>query len=87
MVESAVLVAEYAAAVEKAWATHGMVLHWRKTQALPICIDDRVLRPDGTVIDANASLEYSRALLCADIRADSEVSRKIGLCLCRFPLV
>ena len=50
-----------------------MVLHWGKTQGLSICSGERVLRPDGTVIDESGSLEYLGALLSADGRADFDI--------------
>jgi hypothetical protein len=72
------LVAEYAEAVEKAGASYGMALHWDKTQALSVCTKDRIRRPDGSEIAEKASLEYLGALLTADGRADSELSRRLG---------
>ena len=39
--ESARLVEEYGAAIERAGASYGMALHWGKTQALSICTSDR----------------------------------------------
>ena len=76
--ESADLVAEYGQAVEKAGATNGMSLHRGKTQALSICTADRIRRPDGTFIDEQGSIKYLGAVLSADGRVDSEISRRIG---------
>ena len=82
--ESADLVAEYSQAIEKAGATYGMSLHWGKTQALSICTADRIRRPDGTYIEEKGSIEYLGALLSADGRMDSEISRRIGMASADF---
>ena len=73
------LVAEYAEAVEKAGASYGMALHWDKTQALSVCTEDRIRRPDGSEIAEKGSFEYLGALLTADGRADSELPRRLGI--------
>jgi hypothetical protein len=72
-------VEEYAAAVEKAGTSFGMSLHWGKTQALAVCSDETLSSPQGERIADNGSLIYLGGLLKADGRADSEVSRRIGL--------
>ena len=77
--ESARLVEEYGAAIERAGASYGMALHWGKTQALSICTTDRIRRPDGSVIQESGCIEYLGALLSADGRPDSEVSRRMGV--------
>ena len=76
--ESAELVAEYGRAIETAGATYGMSLHWGKTQALSICTHDCIQQLDGTLIEEKGSIEYLGALLSADGRVDSEISRRIG---------
>ena len=77
--ESARLVAEYGAAIETAGALYGMALHWGKTQALSVCTQERLHRPDGSVIEETGFIEYLGALLSAYGRVDSEISRRIGL--------
>jgi len=72
------LVETFALAVERAGATYGMTLHWGKTQALSVGTTSKLRRPDGTDFDEASSLQYLGGLICADGRADSEVSRKIG---------
>ena len=79
MGESASLVSEYGAAIEQAGAAYGMSLHWGKTQAMSVCTKDRIRRPDGSIIEKTGSLEYLGALLTADGRVDSEISRRIGV--------
>ena len=76
--ESAELVTEYGEAVEKAGAMYGMTLHWGKTQGLSVCTAEQIRRPDGSFIADNGSIEYLGALLTADGRVDSEISRRIG---------
>lgn len=77
--ESAALVSEYGACIEKAAANYGMSLHWGKIQALSVGTSDRLCRLDGTVIPESGTLEYLGALLSADGRVDSELSRRIGM--------
>ena len=67
-----------ATSVEKVGGTYGMTLHWAKTQALSVCTTDKVLRPDGTVIQESGALQYLGATIYGDGRADSELSRKLG---------
>ena len=74
----AVLVAEYAAAIEQAGNDYGMTLHWGKTQALSMCTDSPIRRPDGSIIESTGSLNYLGGIISADGRVDSEISRKIG---------
>ena len=76
--------AAYGAAIEKAGAAYGMSWHWGKTQALSVGMQDRIRRPDGTEIVESGSLEYLGALLTADGRADSEISRRIGTATADF---
>ena len=56
--ESSKLVEEYGAAIEKAGAAYGMLLHWGKTQALSICTPQWLHRPDATMIEETGFLEY-----------------------------
>jgi len=72
-------VEEYAAAVEKAGSEFGLCLHWGKTQALAVCADGILRDPQGNRVEDTGSMVYLGALLTADGRADSELSRRIGL--------
>ena len=74
----------YLAAVEEAGKRYGMELHWGKTQAHSICTNERIIRPDGIVIKESGSMEYLGALLSADGRTDSEVSRRMGVATSDF---
>ena len=78
------LVAEYAAAIEKAGNDYGMTLHWGKTQALSMCTDSPIRRPDGSIIVSTGSLTYLGGILSADGRVDSEISRKLGTATADF---
>jgi hypothetical protein len=73
------LVEEFAAAVEKAGNNYGMTLHWGKTQALSICTDSGLRRPDVSRIESKGSLQYLGGCISDDGRVDSELSRKIGV--------
>ena len=66
MGESSILVGEYGATIERAVAVYGMSLHWGKTQALSVCTQDRIRRPDGSVIEETGHMEYLGALLTGD---------------------
>ena len=55
-----------------------MVLHWGKTQSLPINSTDQVKQPDGTLMHEVTSLQYLGAVMDGHGRSDSEVSRKLG---------
>ena len=74
MGESADHVSEYGGAIEKAGAMYGMSLRWKKTQALSVCTEDRISRPDGSLVEENGSLEYLGTLLTADGKVDSGIS-------------
>ena len=76
---SAAHVGELAAAIEQVGSRYGMVLHWGKTQAISVCSDDHIRRPDGSPILGSGSLEYLGALITSDGRADSELSRRLGM--------
>ena len=76
---SAALVGELAAAIEQAGGRYGMVLHWGKTPAISVCCDDHINRSDGTLIPGSDSMEYLGGLITSDGRADSELSRRIGM--------
>jgi len=67
-----------AAAVESIGTTYGMTLHWGKTQALSVCTDSRLRKPNGEIIGEKSSLLYLGAVIYSDGRADSEISRKLG---------
>jgi hypothetical protein len=71
-------VEEFALAVERAGATYGMSLHWGKTQAL--CVGDAagLRKPDRSAFEDTGFLVYLGALLNADGRIDSELSRTLG---------
>ena len=71
-------VAEFAAAIERAGSSYGMILHWGKTQALSFHANVKLRRPDSSVIEERCSLEYLGALISDDGRAESEISRRIG---------
>ena len=72
-------VEEFAAAVEAAGADFGMSLHWDKTHALSIRSDYPLHGPDGKVVVDTGSLVYLGGLISADGRADSEISRRLGM--------
>ena len=72
-------VEEYAAAVESTGAEFGMVLHWDKTQAIAIGSHDCLHTSTGMPIENKDSMTYLGALLTADGRSDSELSRRLGL--------
>jgi len=81
---SAPCVQEYAHAVEMAGASYGMTLNWAKTQAM--CVGDAccIKKPDGGLFENRESLQYLGALLSANGRADSEISRKLGVARAEF---
>jgi hypothetical protein len=76
---SAPCVAELALAIERAGAQFGMSLHWGKTQALSVCTETRIPSPQGGDVEDTGSLVYLGSLLKNDGRADSELSRRIGM--------
>jgi len=76
---SAAHVGELAIAIEQVGSRYGMVLHWGKTQAISVCSDDHIRRADGSPILGTGSMEYLGALITSDGRADSELSRRIGV--------
>jgi len=76
---SAPCVTEIAEAIERAGRQFGMTLHWGKTQALSVCADGGILSPQGDLVEDSGSLVYLGALLTSDGRADSELSRRIGM--------
>ena len=71
-------VEEYSQAVEKAGASYGMSLHWGKTQAMSVGNAFSLKKPDGSLFENRESLQYLGALLTANGRVDSEISRKLG---------
>ena len=77
-------VEELARAMEKIGLQYGLMLHWGKTQALSINTAQRLKRPDGTKIEEKTSLLYLGALIDAEGRADSELSRRIGMAVWDF---
>ena len=81
---SARYVAELAQAIEREGQQYGMALHWGKTQAISVCTDERVCRPDGTAFDTRDSLIYLGGVISRDGRIDSELSRRIGIAGAEF---
>ena len=75
---------EVAAAIERAGKHFGMSLHWGKTQALSVCTSSCLHSPQGDVVGDSCSLVYLGGLLTSDGRADSELSRRIGMALGEF---
>ena len=77
-------VEELARAVEASGAQYGMTLHWGKTHALSVCTDETLRAPDFSIIEGEESIIYLGALISSDGRADSEISRRIGLASAEF---
>ena len=75
---------DLARTVEEAGAQYGMSLHWGKTQGLSVNSLETMRAPNGTPIEAHESLTYLGALLTADGRGDSEISRRIGIAYSDF---
>ena len=61
-----------------------MSLHWGKTQAMCVGNALPLERPDGSLFENRDSSQYLGALLTANGRADSEISRKLGLARADF---
>ena len=76
---SAPCVSELAAAIELAGKQFGMTLHWGKTQAFSVCTSGRISSPQGGWVDDSGSMVYLGSLLTSDGKADSELSRRIGM--------
>ena len=72
------LIEEYVAAIAKAGSYYGMELHWGKFQALSVCSQAEILRPDGQPFAKRDSIGYLGGLISSDGRVDSELSRKLG---------
>jgi hypothetical protein len=72
-------VEELADAVERTGLQYGLTLHWGKTQALSINANQRLQKPDGSPIEDHGHLIYLGALIDANGRPDSELSRRIGM--------
>ena len=81
---SAPYVQEFAAAIERSGKRFGMSLHWGKTQALSVCTACRLLSPSGEVVEDLGSMVYLGGLLVSDGKADSEISRRIGMAIGDF---
>ena len=64
---------ELAAAVGQVGARFGMKLHWVKTQALSVCTEAKIKKPDGDIIKGTGSVLYVRGLIWGNGRADSEI--------------
>ena len=80
-------VEELARAVESSGKQYGMTLHWGKTQLLSVRSSKRVRAPDGSLLDERPSILYLGALISADGKPDSEISRRIGLASAEFRLL
>jgi len=59
-------------------ASCGMSLHWGKVQALSVCTNTQLRKPDGNVLAESGRMDYLGGLLCSNGRCDSELSRKLG---------
>ena len=75
---------ELARAVEASGKQYGMSLHWGKTQLLSVRTGQSVRAPDGTDMEGKTSLVYLGALISADGKPESEISRRIGLASAEF---
>ena len=84
MSAQAPLIEEYLAAIAKAGSYYGMVLHWGKFQALSVCSQTDILRPDGQPFAKKGSIDYLGGLISDDGRVDSELSRKLGVAASDF---
>ena len=76
---SAPCVEELASAIERAGKQFGMSLHWGKTQGLSVCTETNLRNSQGDLVTDDGSLTYLGGLLTGDGRADSELSRRIGM--------
>ena len=72
-------VEELAVAISQAGSNYGLILHWRKIQALSICANTQLRRPDGSVIEDKGNMLYLGGLLTSVSGSQSELSRGLGL--------
>ena len=77
---SAPCVEELASAIERAGKQFGMSLHWGKTQGLSVCTESNLRNSQGDLVTDDGSLTYL-GVLKGDGRADSELSRRIGMAI------
>ena len=78
------MVEELTTAIGTAGSQFGMSLHWDKFQALSVSSPDQLRKPDGSYLEDRDSLVYLGGLLSRDGRAESEVSRRLGMAAGEF---
>ena len=87
MGKSGPAVTAYLRAVAEAGSEYGLALHVGKTQVLQVRSDEEVRAPTGEPLDVKASLVYLGALVSDDGRAESELSRRLGLAAADFKVL
>ena len=66
-------------AIQVAGSNYGLAFNWSKLEALPICSDTCLTKPDGSPIPSKDSMVYLGGLLSAAGRSGPELSRRLGM--------
>ena len=71
-------------AVGRAGGQYGLSFNWSKLEALPVCMDAMVHKPDMSLVLTKTNIIYLGSALSADGRIAAELGRRIGMAKADF---